>query len=53
MAGMEANSRETSTKTKETVWQIAVETWMQNQGRVTVSLNGKLLPPIFRFVCHN
>ena len=42
-----------SRKTREAAWRIAVETWLQNQGHITVSLNGKVLPYYFRFVCHN
>jgi len=42
-----------SGRTREAAWRIAVETWLQNQGHITVSLNGKVLPPFFRFVCHN
>lgn len=40
-------------KNREAAWRIAVETWLQNQDHITVSLNGKVLPYYFRFVCHN
>jgi len=53
IADMVANGRTPSKRTKEAAWRIAVETWLQNQGHITVSLNGKVLPPFFRFVCHN
>ena len=48
MAGME----ETGRKTREAAWRMAVEIWLQNQGHITVSMNGKVLPYSFSFLCH-
>lgn len=48
-----ARMKETSPKTREAAWRMAVETWLQKQGHITVSVNGKVLPYSFRFLCHN
>jgi transposase InsO family protein len=41
-----------SRKTRVAAWRIAVEIWLQNQGHITVSMNGKVLPYSFSFLCH-
>lgn len=47
-----AAMEETGRKTHQAAWRMAVEIWLQNQGHITVSMNGKVLPYSFSFLCH-
>lgn len=44
---------DSSRKTQAAAWRMVVESWLQNQGHITIKMNGKVLPPFLRLLCHN
>lgn len=44
---------ETGRKSREAAWRMAAEMWLHQQGHITVTMGGKVLPYYFHFLCHN